>query len=112
MCFRISLGGKNRWLFVVIVEPTQQLAHATIAIGKAKLLLDPRDRFGGAANISIEPSCEELQLLVAHPSVAADIIEVGERLFAATRKGFDPTSEGFGMDMEDTADGFSVLAAL
>ena len=44
---------------------------------------------------------ELLQLLIGHPSVAADILEAGECVFAADNKGFDPSFEAFGMDMEE-----------
>ena len=64
------------------------------------------------ANITIEPGRELVQLLIGHPSVAADILETGECVFAATGKGVDPAFEGLGMDLQDGADGIGIEATI
>lgn len=64
-------------------------------------MLDPDDRFGSAADIGIEPRRELLLLLVGQPAIAADILETGERVFAASCKGFERALEGLRMDVID-----------
>jgi hypothetical protein len=50
--------------------------------------------------------------LVIHPSIAADIVEAGQRVFTTDSKGSDPAFESLGMDVENSTDSIGILATI